>query len=436
MKTSLEKTQGLGRKLTIEVPAEIVSSSFDRAYKGIQKNANIKGFRKGKAPLSMIKNMYADSVKREVLEDLISLSYQNALNEHSLHPVSEPRVNFDGLSEASSFNFTAEFEVRPEIVLKDVENLKVEKEKLDLGNERVESILTQIRESKSNLVPVFEDRPAKSGDVVEIDFVGTVEGNPLDGGSMNGYKLTLGSNSFIPGFEEGVEGMRVGQTKVLNLSFPADYGHKDIAGKPVQFDVTLKSMLKKDLPALTDEFVKTLGGYETVEDLRKAILEDVTEQESKRIEEDLKNRTLKALVAANPVEVPQTLLQQQKQFLIADTQKRMKQQGMSDEQYNDYKTKWDKDFEETAAFMIQSSFLVETIADKEKLAATKADFEDRLAKYSQTAGLELTKLKEFYSKNSERRHQMLYQITEEKVMKYLLSKAVIKEVSRDKLSNQ
>lgn len=433
MKTSLEKTEGLGRKLTIEVPADTVSSSFDRAYKGIQKNANIKGFRKGKAPLTMIKSMYADSVKRDVLEDLISLAYRNALNEHSLHPVSEPQVNFDKLEESDSFNFTAEFEVRPEIVLKNVDKLKVEKEKFDVGTEKVDSILTQIRESKSELVPVFEERPARTGDVVEIDFVGTIEGKPLDGGSMNGYKLTLGSNSFIPGFEAGVEGMKIGQSKTLQLSFPADYGHKEIAGKPVTFEVTLKAMLKKDLPALTDDFVKTLGGYNSVEDLRKAIVEDVTAQETKRIEEDLKNRVLKALVAANPVEVPKSLLSQQKEFLIADTQKRMKQQGMGEDQYAEYKSKWDKDFEETAAFMIQSSFLVETIAEKEKLTGTKAEFEERLEKYSSTAGLELAKLREFYSKNTDRRHQLLYQITEEKVMKYLLDKAEIKEVPREKL---
>ncbi len=435
MKTSLEKTQGLGRKLSIEVPADLVSSSFNRAYKGIQKNANIKGFRKGKAPISMIKSLYADTVKRDVIEDLISMAYRNALSEHSLNPISEPAVNFDKLNETDPFNFTAEFEIRPDVKLK-TESLKVEKEKIDVGTEKVDSILTQIRESKSNLIPVFEERACKEGDIVEIDFVGTVNGQPLEGGSMNGHKLNLGSNSFIPGFEEGVAGMSAGQTKTLELKFPDDYNHAEIAGKPVSFVVTLKAILKKDLPALTDDFVKTLGGYNTIDDLRKAILEDVTEQESKRVQDDLKNRLLKALVEANPVEVPMTLLQKQKEFLIADTQKRMKQQGMDDNQYNDYKSKWDKDFEETASFMIQTSFLIETLADEKKLTASKKDFEERLEKYSRSAGLELGKLKEFYTKNADRRHQMQYQITEEKVVDYLLQKADIKEVAREKLEKK
>lgn len=434
MKTTLEKTQGLGRKLSIEVPADAVVSSFDQAYKGLQKNANIKGFRKGKAPLNMIKSLYADSVKRDVLENLISRAYGSALNEHSLHPVSEPKVNFDKLDETDSFHFTAEFEIRPEIVLKTVEQLQVEKEILDVSNEKVESILTQIRESKSNLIPIFEERPAREGDIVDIDFVGTVDGKPLEGGTMSGYKLTLGSKSFIPGFESGIEGMAAGQSKTLSLAFPADYGHKEIAGKPVEFQVTLKTIMKKDLPELTDEFAKTLGNYNTVDELRKIIIEDVTAQETKRIQDDLKNRILKALVTANPVEVPLSLLQQQKEFLISDTEKRMKQQGMDTTEYAEYKTKWDKDFAETASFMIQSNFLVETIAENLKLMATKKEFEDRLEKYSRTAGLELPKLREFYAKNSDRRHQMYYQITEEKVLGYLLENANIKEVPREKIS--
>lgn len=434
MKTSLEKTQGLGRKLSIEVPSDAVLSSFQRAYKDLQKNANIKGFRKGKAPMNMIKNLYADNVKRDVLEDLISLAYQNALSEHSLLPISEPKVHFDKLSETDSFNFTAEFEVRPEVVLKTVEKLYIEKEKLEISDEKIESVLTQLRESKSTLIPIFEIRPAQSGDIVDIDFVGTVDGKPLEGATMNGHKLNLGSNSFIPGFETGIEGMSPGQTKMLSLKFPEDYGHKEIAGKPVEFQVTLKAIMKKDLPELTDEFIKTLGDFNTLADLKKVILEDLTAQETKRIEDDLKNRTLKSLVEANPVEVPQTLLKKQKEFLIDDTEKRMKQQGMNTSQYQEYATKWDADFAKTASFMIQSNFLVETIAANKNLEATRKEFDERLEKYSKTAGLDLTKLREFYTKNSDRRHQLNYQITEEKVLAYLLDKADIKEVPHDKIN--
>ncbi|MCB0350252.1 MAG: trigger factor [Bdellovibrionales bacterium] len=436
MKTSLEKTSGLGRKLIIQVPADKVSSTFDRVYKGIQKNANIKGFRKGKAPLNTIKSIYSDRVKQDVLEDLISEAYQSALTEHALRPVSQPNVNFDKLEEADEFQFTAEFEVRPEVTLKKTEKLKVEKEQLDISDEKIDSILLQIRESRAALVPVFEERPAKSGDIADIDFAGTIDGKPLEGGSMNGHKLHLGSNSFIPGFEEGVVGMTIGAKKELNLTFPADYGHADIAGKAVKFDIKLNGLLKKDLPALNDEFVKSLGGYNTVDELKKVIRQDITEQETKRIYDDLKGRILKALVEANPVEVPEILKKQQKQFLIEDTEKRMKEQGMSEADYTTYKEKWAKDFEETAEFMIQSSFLIETIAEKNKLGATQAEFEDKLAQYAKSSGIEIEKLREFYSNNHDRKHQLKYQVTEEKVVNYLIDNAEVKEVPSSKLNKK
>jgi trigger factor len=434
MKTTIEKTGGLGRKLSIEVPVEKVTSAFDRVYKGLQKNANIKGYRQGKAPMTMIKSLYSDRVKQDVLEKLISEAYTQALTEHSLRPVSQPMMNFEKLTEADPFHFTAEFEIRPEINLKKTEKLKVEKEKIEIGDDKVNAIIDQIRESRAQTVPVFEDRPSINGDIVEIDFVGTINGAPLEGGSMNGHKLQLGSNSFIPGFEEGLVGLKPGSKKELNLSFPADYGHKDIAGKPVKFAVEVKAILKKELPALDDTFVKSLGGYTTVEELKNVILQDLIEQETKRINDDLKNRILRALVKENPVEVPKALQDQQKQFLISDVETRMKQQGMTDAQLEEYKSKWSKDFEDTAAFMIQSSFLIETLAEQNKLAATQKEFDEKLEVYAKQANIELAKLKDFYLNNQDRKHQMRYQITEEKVVDFLIQRADVKEVSKDKLT--
>lgn len=433
MKTTIEKTSGLGRKLNVEISATKVTSAFDKVYKGLQKNANIKGFRKGKAPLNIIKQMYADRVKQDVLEDLVSMAYSSALKEHTLHPVSEPTVNFDKLEEDGDFSFTAEFEIRPEVNLKKVEKLKVETEKLEVKDDAVDTILNQLRESRATDVPVFEDRAAQKGDVAEIDFKGTIDGQPLEGGSMDGHKLQLGSNSFIPGFEEGVIGMRPGQQKVLNLKFPDDYGHKEIAGKQVVFDVTLKTLLKKQMPELNDEFVKGLGGYSTLEELKNVIKQDVTQQETQRIRDELKNRILKVLVDENPVEVPKALLAQQKEHLIADVERRMKQQGMSEAEFAEYVKKWDSDFNETAAFMIQSSFLIEAIADKNKFSATQSEFEERLEKYAKQSGIDLKNILDFYNKNPERKGHVKYQIVEEKVVQYLVDQAELKEVPKEKL---
>lgn len=431
MKNSLEKTSSLGRKLNIEVPMETVSSTFEKVYKGIQRNATIKGFRKGKAPLSTIKSIYAGNVHKDVLEDLVSNHYLEALKEHKLDPVAQPQVKIESpLVETESFKFIAEFEIRPEIQLKKIEKLKVDKEKIDVSDEKIDSVIQQIRESRAQLVPNLEDRPAQNKDTVDINFFGTIEGKPLDGGAMDGHKLELGSNSFIPGFEDGLLGMRIGQKRELNLNFPSDYGHKEIAGKPVKFEVTLNAILKKQLPELNDEFVKSTGGFSSIDELKNAIREDILKQETKRIQDDVKTKLLKELVKENPVEVPASLRVQQKQFLIADSQKRMKEQGMSEADFATYVTKWDKDFDDTADFMIRSSFLIDALADKFKLSATQVDMEDRLSKYAASTGIEMDKLKSFYYGSHERKHQLKYQITEEKVVDYLLEKADVSEVKR------
>lgn len=432
MKTSVDKLDGLARKLTIEIPQNRVDEAFDEVYKGIQKSATIKGFRKGKAPLDALRKLYADRVKQDVLERLVSEGYQSALSEHEMVPVSQPNIQFDQIEESQAFSFTMEFEVRPEVELKTYEGLKVEKEKLDFSEDQIDETLENIRKSRQDEVPVFEDRAAQDGDVAELDFEGTIAGSPLEGGSAAGHKIELGTNTFIPGFEEGVVGMKINEVKDIHLEFPKDYHAADIAGKPVSFKVTLKALLKKVMPELNDEFAKKLGDYETLDALRDAIRKDMEEGEKQRVEEELNSRILKALVKANPVEVPKELHKSQKNALVQDVAQRMKQQGMSEKDFQEYNDKWGEDFDETASFMIQSNLLVDELAAKLQLSATQKEVDEKLKDHAARTGIEVAKLKEYYTQEG-RLSNLRYKITEEKVVDLLKSKADIKEVSKDKL---
>lgn len=434
MKSNLEKTSGLGRKISVDVPVEKVNAVFDRIYKGIQKEANLKGFRKGKAPISLIRTTYSDRARQNAVEDLVSEAYSLALKEHDLVPITQPSVNFEALREDQGFQFTAEFEVRPDVKLKKYEGLKVEKEKLKVDEARVNEILVRLQESRAELVPLIEDRGTQTGDTLEVDFFGKVNGAPLEGGEAKAFKIEIGSNSLIPGFEDGLVGLRVGHTKKLDLKFPEDYGNKDLAGKPVEFDVTVLKIQKKQLPTLDDAFAKTLGDYPTLADLKAVILKDIEADETKRINEEFRSRLLKALVKENPVEVPERLHKQQKQGLLQDVEKRLKNQRMSDAEIQEYKNKWDKDFNETADFMVQCSFLVDALADEFKVMATKDDVRKKMEEYSRQTGLEMTKLLEFYGQGT-RLGQIEYQITEEKVVAKLTELSNIKEVEADKLSD-
>lgn len=434
MKSTVDVKEGLARSLKVEIPAEMVQDAFSRVYKGIQKNATIKGFRKGKAPLAQIKAMYADRVKQDVMEDLLSRNYQKALEEHSLDPIGYPRLNVGELSEEKGFQFTADFEVRPEINLRKIENLPVEKEKVDIEDSAIERIIERIRAERSETVPVFEDRPAQNGDVLKIDFEGFIDNAPLPGGSAQDHMLELGSNSFIPGFEEGLVGVMPGSTKDLSLTFPEDYHNKEIAGKEVLFKVKVHALMKKSLPDLNDEFAKQLGEYNTVSELREAIRGDLMKREESRVKSDLRNRIVKALVEANPVEVPQSLMTQQKQRLIEDVHQRMRDQGMNESQFEEYKQKWDADFESSAATMIQSTFLVDALADKYNLRASNEECEARIREHAMSLNLDYDRVRDFY-KDENRSSNLRFQITEEKVLDFLISKADVKEVPKDQLTD-
>lgn len=432
MKSTIEKLSTLERKLNIEVPAAEVQAAFDRAFRGLQKQVAIKGFRKGKAPLATVRSVFGERVRQDVAQDLIQAKYAEALQKHELAPISYPTIEFDPLEDEKDFAFSAEFEVRPVVAGVQFEKLQVKRERANQDPSRADSVLEDIRKSRAETVAVLEDRPAQKGDVAVIDFEGSLLTGPLEGGSAQGHELELGSSSFIPGFEEAVEGMRVGQEKTISLTFPENYGAAEIAGKPVTFKTKLVALKKKQIPEMNDELVKKLGPYENVEALRAEILKDIDAREAKRIDDDARNRAMRALVDRNPVDVPKSLLNEQKKALIDDLQKRMKQQGLDDSMFDEYKKRWDSDFEQTATYMIRSSFLIDALAEEHKLHAVESDFDAKLQEYVKETGIELSKIRDFYLE-PERKSRLGYQITEQKVIAMILSKADIREVSREEL---
>lgn len=432
-KSKIETVSDLERRLNIEVAASEVQAAFNRAYTGIQRNVAVKGFRKGKAPLATIKSLYSDRVKQDVIQDIVQSKYASALKEHSLDPISYPAIEFDPVEDGKDFAFTAEFEVRPEVTLKQIEGLPVKREKFEMSDVLVDATIEDIRKGRAETAPVLEDRPAQLGDVAVIDFKGFVDGKELENGSAEGHQLELGSKQFIPGFEDGVLGMKPGQEKTVSIKFPDDYHVAELKGKPVDFKTTLKELKKRVLPEVNDEFAKSVGPYENLEALRKAIRADFEQREGKRVADDLKNRLMKVLVDRNPVKVPKSLMQEQKKALIADMQQRMQQQGLGPEQYDEYRAKWDADFENTAAYMIQSSFLIDKIAADNKLKANASDIERKMQEFSAQTGIDLARVHEFYG-DEERRSRLTYQVTEEKVLDFLIGKAKITDVSKEEIA--
>lgn len=435
MKSTVEKLSSLQRKLNVAVPQAVVDGAFQKIFQSIQRQVEIKGFRKGKAPLTTIKSMYGDRVRQDVAQDLIQNHYAQALSEHKLEPIGSPEFEFEDPKEAKDFSFTAQFDVRPEIKLKKYEGLEVEKEKYEKDEKKIEQVLENIRSSRATLIDVLEDRPAQLTDTAIVDFEGIVDGKPLENGSGQGHQLELGSNSFIDGFEQGIVGMKIGGEKTIDLKFPDPYHSKELAGKPVTFKVKLTGLKKKSLPELNEDFLKSLGGPSDVEGLKNAINEDIERSEKNRIEETFKNHLLKALVKANPVEVPPSLLKEQKKALVDDFHKRMHDQGLSHAEFEAYVQKWDKDFENTAAEMIQASFLVDTIARDHDLVCKKEDVEKRFEEYAKHTGRDVDWVRQYYAQEG-RLSRLTYIITEEKVVAFLTKAAKIKDVPMGSLKEQ
>lgn len=434
MKSNVEKVSTLSRKLNIEIPAATVASSFKRVFEGIQKEVTIKGFRKGKAPLATVKSLYLDRVKQDVAQDLITKHYSQALTEHKLEPISYPEFEFEDPTENKDFSFSANFDIRPEIKLNKYEGLEVEKEKISFDDKKVEEVLNNIRSSRATFEDLTENRAAKNGDIAIIDFEGFVDGKPLENGSGKNHNLDLGAKQFIDGFEEGVVGMKAGESKTLQLKFPEPYHAAELAGKPVEFKVTLNKIQVKVLPELNEEFLKTMGGPATLEELKTAIKSDLEAGEVKRVEDAFKNRLLKVLVKENPVDVPQSILKEQKQTLIEDFKRRMNEQGMGQSDFESYVQKWDSDFDKTAHEMIQSSFLIDEIAKKHDLICKKEDVDAKFDEYAQQTGIETARIREFYSR-PEQMSRLTYMITEEKVIAHLMKTVKVKEVSADSLKD-
>ena len=266
MKSELIENTGLKKKLKIMVSPEEVTSALDKELIKIQKNAEVKGFRKGKAPLEQIRAAYGGQASQKVLETLVNDNYISALKEHDLTPIVMPQIDMDQVpsteeEKQGGFTFTAEFEVRPEVELKPMSEIKVKDVSFDVTTEDIDKEIEVARAQKAEVTPVFEERPTQEKDWVKIDFSGTMKdtGKPLDNGSAKDFLLELGSESLIPGFEDGILGMKIGDEKTLNLSFPDDYFQAEIAGKGVDFLVKLNSINKKDFPELNDAFAKDVA---------------------------------------------------------------------------------------------------------------------------------------------------------------------------------
>jgi len=426
MSVTVEVVSPIKKKLIFEIAADVVETELENAYKKIAKTADIKGFRKGKVPKKILEQHYGPRAQYDAAGPLINNSLYKALLDNKIEAVSQPEVKESGIVESGKpFKYEAEVEVRPEIVAKDYAKLNLEKEIFSFD----EGVVTQQLEQMANartLLEVTSRKKARDGDTVIIDFEGFIDGTAFENGAGTDFELALGSNSFIPGFEAQLVGMKREQEKEVEVTFPEGYGSKDLAGKPAVFKVLVKEIKEKIVPKIDDALAKELDA-DNLDDLKERIKENSIAQEQQRIDSQLQENLMTALIENNSFEVPEGMIENQLHHLKDSFTQKLKAQGMSLEMLGMNEESFAKTYRDMAVQQVKGELILDAIAAQEKIVVEEAEIEQKKQEFSDNGKVPLDQV-EVYFKNESALAGLKGQILQGKVTEFLLDQAVVTEV--------
>ena len=324
MNCKVEKTKNANEvKLEITIEAEKFDNAIKKVYFQSAKYFNIPGFRKGKAPQNIVEKYYGKEIFYEdAFNEVVPAEYEKALNENKIDAVSKPQIDIVTMEKGKDLVFTAIVQTKPEAKLKKYKGIEIEKIEYNVKDQDIENELKDMQDKNSRLITV-EDRPAQNDDTAIIDFEGFVDGVAFDGGKGENYNLVLGSHSFIEGFEDQVVGMKIGEEKEINVTFPKEYFSKNLAGKPATFKVKLNELKKKELPELDDEFAKDVSEFDTLKELKQSIKEKLEKQFQDREKYEKEDAVVRELVKELEVDIPSGMIETEVDNMMRDMEQRM-----------------------------------------------------------------------------------------------------------------
>ena len=398
MSVQVEKLEKNMAKLTVEVPAEDVEKAIQGAYQKTKKSINIPGFRKGKAPRQLIEKMYGKEVfYSDAVDAMLPKAYSDAVEECGEEIVSYPKIDVVQIESGKPFIFTAEVAVKPAVTLGEYKGIQVEKAPIEVTDEEIEAQVNKEREANSRTVTV-EDRAVQKGDIATIDFEGFVDGVAFDGGKGENYDLEIGSNTFIPGFEDQLVGAEIGKELDVNVTFPEEYGAKELAGKAAVFKCKVNGIKVKELPAVDDEFAQEVSEFDTLDEYKadiKAKLLKEKEDEAARAKEDA---VIGKIIEGAKMEIPDAMVEYQTRQMLDEFAQRIQSQGISLDQYFQFtgltEEKYMEEMKPRALQNIQSRLVLEAVAQAENLVAEEADIEEEIKKMADMYKMEADKIKE------------------------------------------
>jgi len=400
MKTTVKNISDTKVELTITISAERLAIAEQVATTKLARDVKVAGFRKGRVPVAVAaKNIDPQALQEAILDNAISKAVAEAFVENEIQALDRPSVEVKKYVPGESLEFTAEAEILPKITLGDYKKLKAKTEKVSVSEDEINEIVERMRKGFSEKKEV--KRAAIGGDETVIDFIGKKDGVVFDGGTGNDYPLTLGSNQFIPGFEEGVIGHKAGETFDLDVTFPADYGSAELKGAKVTFTTTLKSINEITLPELNDELAAKAGPFKTVAELKDDIKRELTNQKERENGDKLKDDLVSQLVAVSKVPVPEILVADQAKSIEQDFTNNLMYQGLSIEQYLENKgfeskEKWlETEVREVAEKRVKAGLVLAELSKVEKVEATTAELDTHVETYRQQYAKDPEALKQF-----------------------------------------
>lgn len=422
MQVSVENTGNLGRSMTVSIPAEEVEEQVQTRLKNLARNAKLPGFRPGKVPLKIIDKQYGQQVLQEVAGSLIESSLHEAFTRENLVPAGTPEIEPKSMERGKDIEYTASFDVYPEVDKLDLKGVEVERPVCDITDEDIDRTIETMRKQKIAYKPV--ERGAQEGDQVTVDFKGAIDGETFAGGEAEDYQLVLGQGQFLEEFEQGVLGAGAGEQRTVNVEFPDDYHGEAVAGKAVEFQIRVKEVAEPELPEVNEEFVRSFGIEDgDLEAFRREIADNLARERDERISRLTRSRVLEALSRENDIEVPGQLVEREIDSMISMSKSMLAQQGVPTDQFNPDREQYRADAEQR----VKSGLILSEIVRKNDLKPdqdkVKQRIESMAASYEQPEAFV-----QWYYSNRERMQQIESAVLEDQVVDMLLEDAEVKEV--------
>lgn len=423
MQVSVESGEGLEKRLLVDLPAERVATEVDKKLAELAQHVKLDGFRPGKVPMRVIKQRFGDSVRQEVYGDLIQASYYDAVTEQKLAPVGDPNIEIRDAAEEGGFSYTATIEIMPKIEMADLSGKEINKVVAEIDDSDIDAMIDKLRGQRTEWVDV--DRAAQDGDTVTIDFKGFVDGEAFEGGSAESVPLVLGSGSMIDGFESGILGASAGDERTIEVTFPEDYNAEHLAGKPASFEIKVLKVAEPKLPEIDEDFIKEFGVEAgTVEALREEVSGNMQNELDQKLTGLLKDAAMDVLRAANELEIPLAMINQEaermKQQMVQDLQQRGQQQGF------DLPASV---FEGEARKRVHLGMLVAEIIDGQELKAGDDEIRDTISKLAGSYE-DPQEVVDYYMSNPQQRQTVENLVLENKVVDWIVSQVKVNEEKR------